>query len=102
MANKEFQVNCIRKPDWNSPHEHITHIGNIQGQWMLTRESAIRRIDDGNESFYTIDKTTGNRAYIAVVRESGKSPYLRTHADGKYNDNLLAQEHCGESCRLIT
>lgn len=102
MATKEFQVTCIRKPDRQSPHEHITHIGNIQGQWMLTRETAIKRIDGGTEAFYTIDSSTGKKAYIGVVRESGKVPYLRTHADSKYNDNLLAQDHCGDSCKLIS
>jgi hypothetical protein len=35
------------------------------------------------------------------VRESGKHPYLRTHADGKYNDNLLAQAECDSTCRIV-
>jgi hypothetical protein len=39
--------------------------------------------------------------YIAVVREPGKAAYLRTHADGKFNDNLLAQDECGSACKLI-
>lgn len=68
---------------------------------MLTRESAIKRIDAGDEAFYTVDSKTGNKVYIAVVREQGKAPYLRTHADGKYNDNLLAQPHCDDTCNLI-
>jgi hypothetical protein len=102
MAAKEFQVTCIRKQDRQSAHEHITHIGNTAGQWMLTRESAIERIDGGTEAFYTVDSSTGKKAYIGVVRESGKAPYLRTYADGKYNDNLLAQDHCGDSCKLIS
>ncbi len=102
MAAKEFQVNCIRKPDRQSPHEHITHIGNNQKAWLLTRESAIRRIDSGDEAFYTVDPASGKKIYIAVVRETGKAPYLRTHADGTYNNNLLAQAECGASCSLIT
>jgi hypothetical protein len=102
MASKEFQVTCIRKPDRQSPHEHITHIGNIQGKWMLTRESAISRIDRGEEAYYTVDTATGKRAYIAVVRETAKAPYLRSHADGKFNNNLLAQEHCSDACTLIS
>jgi hypothetical protein len=101
MASKEYHVNCIRKPDRQSRHEHITHIGNTQQAWLLTRESAIRRIDSGEAAFYTIDDTTGKKMYIAVVREAGKAPYLRTHADGKFNDNLLAQPECGSNCRLI-
>ena len=101
MAAKEYHVNCIRKPNRESRHEHITHIGNNRENWLLTREAAIVRIDGGNEAFYTVDNTTGKRAYIGVVKEPGKAPYLRTHADGKWNDNLLAQEECGANCQLI-
>ena len=36
-----------------------------------------------------------------LVRELGKAPYLRTHADGKWNNNLLAQPECGNSCKLL-
>src|SRR5664280_790423 len=101
MAAKEFHVNCIHKPDRQSRHEHITHIGNNQQNWLLTREAAIQRIDSGNEAFYTVDATTGKKMYIAVVREPGKAAYLRTHADGKFNDNLLAQDECDSACKLI-
>lgn len=98
---QEHQVNCINKANRESRHEHITHIGNSINQWRLTRETAIVRIESKQEAFYTVDKTTGKRAYIGVVREAGKAPYLRTHADGKWNDNLLAQPECGSSCKLI-
>jgi Protein of unknown function (DUF3892) len=101
MAN-EFEVNCVTKPDRSSRHEHITHIGNTNGQWQLTREAAISRIDGKTEDFFTIDRQTGKKVYIGVVRENGKAPYLRTHADGKWNDNLLAQAECSNGmCKLI-
>lgn len=97
----EFHVNCINKPNRESRHEHITHIGNTSG-WRISRESAIERIEGKREAFYTVDSQTGKRAYIGVVRESGKAPYLRTYADGKWNDNLLAQQECGVTCRLVS
>lgn len=97
----EFEVNCINKQNRTSQHEHITHIGNTNGQWRLTRESAISRIDAKTDAFYTIDRTTGKRAYVGVVRETGKAPFLRTYADGKWNDNLLAQAECGADCKII-
>lgn len=85
-----------------SAHEHINHIGNIYKKWRLTREAAIKKIDSKEEAFYTIDKTTGKRAYVGVVRGDGnKDPYLRTHADGEWNDNLLAQRECDGTCKLI-
>lgn len=98
----EFQVTCINKPDRLSRHEHITHIGSTANQWRMTREEAIRRIDAKEETFYTIDRSSGQKMYIGVVRESGKHPYLRTHADGKWNDNLLALAECNGTCKLIT
>lgn len=98
---KEFEITCINKPDRYSQHEHITHIGNSAANWKLTRESAIERIDSKQEAFYTIDKSTGRKVYVGVVRNDGnKSPYLRTYADGKWKDNLLAQEECGANCKI--
>ena len=98
----EIEVNCITKPNRESRHEHITHIGNTNTGWQLSREAAISRIESKQESYYTIDRTTGRKVYVGVVREGGlKPPYLRTHADGKWNDNLLAQRECGATCRLV-
>ena len=96
----EFEVTCVIKPDRFSPHEHITHIGNNSAQWMITRESAIDRIESRREAFYTVDKLSGKRAYVGVVREAGKAPYLRTHADGVWNDNLLALSECRNCCAV--
>lgn len=99
---KEFEVTCINKPDRFSAHEHITHIGNPAGQWRLTRELAIKKIDAKEEAFYTIDRPTGKKVYVGVVRGDGnKAPYLRTHADGKWNDNLLALAECTGVCHII-
>jgi hypothetical protein len=99
----EFQVTAINKPDRMSPHEHITHIGNLAGKWKLAREEAIRRIKAKLEAFYTVDRSSGKRVYIGVVPASaGKREYLRTHADGKWNDNLLALPECDANCKLIT
>jgi Protein of unknown function (DUF3892) len=102
---KEFLVTCINKPNRMSSHEHISHIGNITNdpanRWRLAREEAIRRIEAKEEAFYTVDRATGNKMYIDVVRETGRNPFLRTHADGKWNDNLLAQTECDGTCKLL-
>lgn len=69
----------------------------------MSREEAIRRIDSKQEAFYTIDRTTGAKVYIYVVRGDGmKAPYLRTYADGKWKDNLLALHECSSACQLIS
>jgi hypothetical protein len=99
---KEFEVTCINKPDRFSAHEHITHIGNVAAQWKLSREVAIRKIETKEEAFYTIDRSTGRKVYVGVVRGDGtKAPYLRTYADGKWSDNLLALAECNGTCKLI-
>ena len=98
---KEYLVTCIHKPHHSSAHEHISRIGNSRDNWCMTRESAIRRIDAGDERYFTIDARTGQRAYIGVVRPAGRDPYLRTHADGHWNDNLLAQPECTADCDLV-
>jgi len=98
---KEFEVTCINKPQRQSTHEHITHIGNSAGNWRMTREDAIRRIEGQTERYFTVDRPTGNRVYIGVVRDGVHAPYLRTHADNKWNDNLLALAECNGTCNLI-
>lgn len=98
----EFEVNCVTKPDRYSTLEHITHIGNILQGWLLTREAAIQRIESKTEAFYTLDRMTGKKAYIGVVREAGKLPYLRSYADGQWNNNLLEQLECGTNCKLVS
>lgn len=98
---KEFEINCINKPNRESKHEHITHIGNTDSNWRITRELAIQRIEAQSEAYYTYDRRTGQKAYVGVVRETGKAPHLRTHADGQWNNNLLAQQECGANCKII-
>ena len=98
----EYEVTCVNKPDRSSSHEHITHIGNVAGQWRITRELAIKRIDAKEEAFYTTDRSTGRKVYIGVVRgDCNKAAYLRTYADGKWQDNLLALAECNGACKTV-
>jgi len=97
----EYHITCIHKPHHSSSHEHITHIGNAAGHWCLTRESAIQHIDSKQSAFYTVEVRSGRKMYIGVVRQTGRAPFLRTHADGVWNDNLLAQSECTPNCRVI-
>lgn len=90
----DVQVTCITKPNLNSPHEHITHLGNPASSWIWTREQVIQSIDSKTNTFYVADPATSKRAYIGVVREAGKLPYLRTYADGSWNNNLLSLNQC--------
>ena len=92
----DCQVTCITKPHPASRHEHITHIGNSTSNppWRWTREQVIASIEAGTNTFFVIDPRTGRRADVAVFREAGRLPFLRTNADGDWNDNLLSLPQC--------
>lgn len=90
----DVQVTCITKPHPQSPHEHITHLGNPIVGWKWTREQVIASIDAGRNTFFVIDTNTGRRSDVGVVRIAGRDPYVRTHADGDWNNNLLSLDQC--------
>lgn len=54
----------------------------------------IQSIDAQTNTFFVLDPVNGKRADIGVVRETGKAPYLRTYADGQWNNNLLSLNQC--------
>lgn len=85
----DVQVKCINKRDRQSTHEGITHLGG-QG-WKWTREQVIQSIEAKTNSFFTFEG--GKRADVGVV-DGPHGKYVRTHADGKWNDNLLALMEC--------
>lgn len=90
----DCQITCITKPQPLSPHEHITHVGNPVNNWVWPVEDVIRSIDNNTNTFYVIDPISGKRSNVGVVRQIGKNPYLRTYADGDWNNNLLSLSQC--------
>lgn len=85
----DVQVTCINKVPRNNPHEGITHLGG--STWRWTRDQVITSIEAGTNTFFTF--VAGKRANLGVVNgPNGK--YVRTHADGQWNDNLLALSEC--------
>lgn len=86
-------VDCVNKIPRNDPHEGITHLGGPGAgtRWRWTREAVIQSIENKSNTFFT--SVGGKRADIAVV-EGPNGKYLRTHADGQWNNNLLALTEC--------
>lgn len=85
----DCRITHIRKPNRNSTHEHITHVGNPSANWVWKREDVIASIDAKTNTFYVHEG--GNRSEVGVVRPTdGRDPFLRTYADGQWNDNLLS------------
>ena len=82
-------VTCITKADRQSRYESITHLGGSGWRWAVAQ--VIQSIQAGTNTFYTL--SGGKRADIGIVN-GVTGPYLRTHADGQWNDNLLALPEC--------
>lgn len=74
-------------------HEHISRLwwtNPANGETgSNTRSQIVSWIEDSNGKAY-VDDGRGNRADVAVVTPPRGDKYLRTHADGKWTDNLLA------------
>lgn len=86
----DLQVTCINKLNRTSSHEGITHLGGSWGK--KTRQQVIADIEGKVNTYYTM--VGGRRAVVGVVNgPNGK--YVRTYADGVWNDNLLALPECG-------
>ena len=61
---------------------------------MWPREKVIDSIEAKTNTFFVVDPNTGKRAYVGVVRPAGRPAFVRTHADGNWNDNLLSLNQC--------
>jgi Protein of unknown function (DUF3892) len=85
----DVEVTCINKQPRQDPFDGITHLGGPAWKW--TRQEVIDSINRGDNTFYTF--VSSKRANVAVVN-GPTGQYLRTHADGQWNDNLLALPEC--------
>jgi hypothetical protein len=85
----DARVTCISKQPRNNAYEGITHLGGPSWRW--TREQVIASIEARTNTFFTL--VNGNRAEIGVVN-GPTAKYLRTYADGTWNDNLLSLPEC--------
>lgn len=85
----DVQVRCINKQSRSNPHEGITHLGG--DSWKWPRAKVVQSIESKTNTFFTLVK--GKRADIGVV-DGPNGKYVRTYADGYWNDNLLALVEC--------
>ena len=90
----DYRIANIRKMDRMSSHEHITHVGNIRtANWILPRENIIKLIEAKTDTFYVYENNT--RSEVGVVYPNdNRAPFLKTYADGYWNDNLLSLPEC--------
>ena len=85
----DSQVTCINKQPRSNTHEGITHLGG--SGWKWTRQQVVDSIEGKTNTFYTM--VGGKRADVGVVN-GANGKYVRTFADGVWNDNLLALPEC--------
>jgi hypothetical protein len=83
----DVQVRCVNKT--STGHEHITHLGGANWKWTV--EQVVQSIEGKTNTFYTL--VNGKRANVGVVQGAHRK-YVRTFADGVWNDNLLALPAC--------
>jgi hypothetical protein len=89
-ATKTAQVTCVVKPNRESSEEAIIEIGGPG--LTITVPDAVRNIENGEWTFYTL--VGGKRAVVGVRTSASGRKFLQTHADGYWNNNLLALASC--------
>lgn len=95
----QYQVTCIVRMHAQHSHEDITHIGNAGignpgYPWKLPVAEVIARIESNADRFYALDPRTLLISELGVIRIAPDRAYLRTHASGEWNDNLLSLNDC--------
>jgi len=85
----DVRVTCISRVPRGDPHEGITHLGSQNWRW--TRQEVIDTINDRRNTFYVL--AHGRRADVRVV-DGPRGQYVRTYADGVWNDDLLDLPEC--------
>lgn len=94
MAGR-FRIQCINKPNRESPVEHITHVGGVP-QWKLSVEEVMRRIEsrgaDHEDFFVHVGNSEANVVVVAATLQKRK--HIRTVPDSTRADNLLSLPEC--------
>lgn len=85
----DYQITCATK---EYQHSHILNVGTGSQTWTVQQVYSL--MDQGN-TFHTGSYATGNYAAIAKDKcASCSRDTLRTHADGKWNNNLDSLRSC--------
>jgi hypothetical protein len=91
----DYRIDCVNKPDRNSPHERITHVGGLDSngnRWRDTSTNVVGFIERKEHRFYT--KEGNATAWVGVRTSAAGNKFLQTYADGVWKDNLLALPEC--------
>lgn len=87
-----IQITAI-KQQGGQGHEHISEVQWRNTSTGQTGQSTRQAIADWLSESRANQAVVANGAqwvYVAVCRPTGQPPYIRTHADQEWTDNLLA------------
>jgi hypothetical protein len=88
----EYRVDCITRPDRNSPNQRIRRLGGQwPNAWNDSEENVIGFINRREHNFFTL--VNGARAEVIVGVRDGRY-YLKTTADTYLRDNLFHLPDC--------
>ena len=80
----DLEITHIAKQSHANLLEGITHLGGEA--WKSTRQEVVELIEAETNTYFTMLR--GHRSNLRIVHGLA-SDYVRTHADGIWNDNLL-------------
>ncbi|WP_182378661.1 DUF3892 domain-containing protein [Nocardioides sp. WS12] len=86
-----IEITHVRLSSGGSTHEHITDYkwrsdsdGSVGSS---DKPTMVKWVDDGGVAYVG---SAANKVNVGVVRPTQGQPYLRTHADGSWTNNLLS------------
>jgi len=97
----DVRIKCITLSNTttnaNATHEHITHVGSDQftpagSKWTVAQ--IVSAIEKKEHTFY-VQAANTKRADVGVVDPgNGRPKFIKTYADGQWNNNLLSLPRC--------
>jgi hypothetical protein len=94
------RITCINKDNGNheNPHEAIQYLGWINEKTKVSGKTS--RLDmfnwikeKGGEAY--VNNGDGNISIVGTATTARGTKYVRTYANGVWNDNLLQLPECG-------
>lgn len=86
-------ITCITKPDRDSTHDRIQRVGGVGFNYSLA-EACDLALNQGYQFYVHGQSLLAPEVNVYVVQPAGFAPFLQTHADGQWTNNLLALPEC--------
>jgi hypothetical protein len=88
------QITCITKPDPQSTHEAITHVGGKRSSgttFRITRLQCADDIDSRRDTYFV--QVGRDHSWVTTYERNGVK-FIRTEPDSTKRDNLLSLPQC--------